>query len=112
MIFSIGNQQYEYTNMPLQKFYLQLTIFLSDNKHFSTETFAVHDIKQPGAARNVIPCIVTRLGLRKPILSTQNTHIHIMVFVSLTVKAIQNLQISLKSLWNAAYMVIICCNTD
>ena len=45
MIFSIGNQQYEYTNMPLQKFYLQLTIFLSDNKHFSTETFAVHDIK-------------------------------------------------------------------
>ena len=45
MIFSIGNQQYEYTNMPLQKFYQQLTIVLSDNKIFFTETFAVHDIK-------------------------------------------------------------------
>ena len=51
MMLSIGNQQYQYTNMPLQKFYLQITIFLSDHKTFSPETFAVHDIKKPGAAK-------------------------------------------------------------
>ena len=45
MILSISNQQYEYTNMLLQKFCLQITIFLSDHKNFSSETFAVHDIK-------------------------------------------------------------------
>ena len=45
MILSIGNQQYEYINMPLQKLSLQITIFLSDHKNFSPETFAVYDIK-------------------------------------------------------------------
>ena len=35
----------------------------------------------------------------------QNTPIHIIVSVSLPVCAIHNLQILLKSLWNAAYMV-------
>ena len=91
MILSIGNQQYEYTNMPLQKLSLQITIFLSDHKNFSPETFAVYDIKNQALQK----CYTIRRDL---ILSMQNTPIHIMVFVSLFVHAIQNLQILLKSL--------------
>ena len=45
MILSTGNQQYEYPNRLLQNFSLQITIFLSDHKNFSSKTFAVHDIK-------------------------------------------------------------------
>ena len=101
MILSISNQQYEHTNMLLQKFSLQITIFLSDHKKFSP---AVYDIKKPGTA---IPCVIIInifwLDLRKPILSMQNTPIHIMVSVSLPVCTIPNLQILLKSL--TAYMV-------
>ena len=73
MILSIGNQQYEYTNMLLQKFSLQITLFLSEHKKFSPETFAVHDIIKLGTAKNVIPCTIIRLDLRKLILSMQNT---------------------------------------
>ena len=45
MILSTGNQQYDYTNMLLQKFFLQITLFLSKHKNFYPETFTVHDIK-------------------------------------------------------------------
>ena len=51
MILSTGNQQYEYTNMLLQKFSLQITIFLSDHKKLFREIFAAHDIKKPGTAK-------------------------------------------------------------
>ena len=77
--------------MSLQKLSLQITIFLSDHKDFSPETFPVYDIKNQALQK----CYTIRRDL---ILSMQNTPIHIMVFVSLFVRAIQNLQILLKSL--------------
>ena len=58
MTLSIGNRQYEYTNMLLQTFSLQITIFFSDHNNFSPETFAVYDIEKPGTAKYVIPCII------------------------------------------------------
>ena len=45
------------------------------------------------------------LGLRKLVLSTQSTPVHIMVTISCSVCTIQNLKDLLNRLWNAVYVI-------
>ena len=49
--------------------------------------------------------VYMRPGLRKQVLSTQNTPVHIKVSISISVCAIQTLEISLTSLGFSTYLI-------